>query len=176
MPRPLTAKREHFAQLVAGGSNQSDAYRQAFDVSPSTSSKSVWELGSHLANNDKVSARIQVLREATEAALADKRLWDIERLIDAAEENLHGARGSKQWASANGALELIGRVTGLLDQARNQGQAPVVITRITVVLDHGPDAAGNPQVVEATEYRELGSLGSGEEAIPEPREEESDGT
>ena len=31
----------------------------------------------------------------------------------------------------------------------------VTITRVTVVLDRGPDAEGNPQIVEATEYREL---------------------
>ena len=38
--------------------------------------------------------------------LAEKRHWD-------REENLAGAREAKQFGSANGALELFGRVTGL---------------------------------------------------------------
>ena len=55
--------------------------------------------------------------------------------------------------SANGALDFIERATGLLND-KHQGQ-PVRITQMTVVLDHGPDAEGQPQIVEATEYREI---------------------
>ena len=40
----------------------------------------------------------------------------------------------------------------LSDKARDM---PVAITRVTVVLNHGPDSECNPQIVEATEYREL---------------------
>jgi len=36
--RDLTAKQEHFAQLVAAGASYFDAYRQAYDTSPETSS------------------------------------------------------------------------------------------------------------------------------------------
>lgn len=154
--RKLTAKQENFAQLVASGNSYVDAYREAYDASPNSSPATAYVTSSQLANDPKIALRIQELRQATEAELAERRLWDVERLIDAAEENLRGAREAKQMSAANGALELIGRVTGLLDQAKaKQGQAPVVITRITVVLDHGPDGAGNPQVVEATEYRDI---------------------
>ncbi len=52
--------------------------------------------------------------------LAERRQWDRERLIGAAKENLAGAREAKQFGSANGALELIGRVTGLLNEKQQQ--------------------------------------------------------
>jgi len=62
--------------------------------------------------------------------------------------------------SANGSLELIGRVTGILDQARNQGQGPVQITRITVVLPEG--VRGCEEIIESRELRPL---------LPKPRPE-----
>ena len=103
--------------------------------------------------NYKASARIQELQAATEAALAATRLWTTDRLVDEAETNLELARIHKQMGSANGALDFIGRATGLLsDKPRDM---PVRITRVTVVLDLGADAEGQPQIVEATEYREI---------------------
>ena len=49
-------------------------------------------------------------------------------------------------SAANGALELIARVTGLLTEKPRE-QAPV-ITHVTVVLNHGIDAEGRGRVVE----------------------------
>lgn len=97
--------------------------------------------------------KVQQAVAALQQELAEKRAWDIERLVDEAETNLYGSRESKQWGSANGALDFIGRATGLLSDKPRDPQ--VAITRVTVVLNHGPDSEGNPQIVEATEYREL---------------------
>ena len=89
------------------------------------------ETASRLDKHPKVSARILELQQATEAALAERRMWDRERLISEAESNLYAAREAKQMGSANGALELIGRVTGLLSsKPPNQN---VMVTKITVV-------------------------------------------
>jgi len=71
--RKLTAKQEHFAQLVAAGSTQAEAYRQAYDVSPDASPVTAYANGSKLAKHTKVALRIQELQAATEAARAAKR-------------------------------------------------------------------------------------------------------
>ncbi len=62
MANRLTHKQERFAHLVAEGNTQSDAYRLAYNAENMTD-KSVWELASALANDTKVSSRIDELRE-----------------------------------------------------------------------------------------------------------------
>jgi hypothetical protein len=57
----LTPKRERFAQLVASGFTQSDAYRQAFDVRTDRPA-SVIEQASHLMTDVHVASRVQALR------------------------------------------------------------------------------------------------------------------
>ena len=57
----LTPKQEKFAQEVAGGKTQSDAYRSAYDASKSTP-KSVNEAASVLMSNVNISSRVEELR------------------------------------------------------------------------------------------------------------------
>ena len=102
MDRHLTSKQEGFAQNRASGLDRSAAYRNNYGTS-NMSAKTVWEEASKLDKHPKVTLRIAELQTATEAALAEKRLWDIERLVDEAEVNLHAARSAKQFGSANGA-------------------------------------------------------------------------
>ena len=138
----LTSKQEHFAQLVASGSTYSDAYRQAYDVYPDASPVTAYVNSSKLAKNTKVALRIQSLQAVTETALAEKRLWTTDRLVDEAERNLMAARESRQFGPANRALEFIGKATGLLDGKHQDPQVP--ITRIIVNLAPGvvpPDQA-----------------------------------
>ena len=66
----LTTKQEGFAQSVADGLSQAEAYRANYSADRMTD-KSVWEKASELAANVKVSARVADLREA----LAQKQLW-----------------------------------------------------------------------------------------------------
>lgn len=151
MVSTLTAKQEHFAQLVAFGSNNSDAYRQAYNVAIDTLPETIWNKASRIASESKVRTRIDALKAGTEAALAEKRLWDLERVMESAEKNLDGAQNDHQWASANGALEFIGKVTGLVT---NKPSVPgVQITRITVVLD--PSAVEPRNLEIETRYKIL---------------------
>ena len=77
----LTAKQEAFAQGMASGLNQSDAYRAAYDASGMKPS-SVTEKASELAANVKVTSRVAELQ----AALADKQLWTrIDSVIELAD-------------------------------------------------------------------------------------------
>ena len=148
----LTSKQEHFAQLVASGSAYSEAYRQAYDVSPDASPVTAYVNSSKLTKHTKVALRIQELRQVTETALAAQRLWTTDRLVDEAEVNLDGAREGKQFSSANRALELIGRLTGLVG-GKQQQEPHVPITRVIINLAPGVEPPAD-QIVESS-YREL---------------------
>jgi phage terminase small subunit len=66
----LTPKQEQFAQSLAQGLDQAEAYRLAYgcqDWKPS----SVWSKSSQLASNAKVRQRIEELRKE----LSEKALW-----------------------------------------------------------------------------------------------------
>ena len=157
----LTSKQAGYAQDRASGLAQSAAYRYNYDTS-NMAAKTVHEAASRLDKNYKVSARILELQAATEAALAEKRLWTTDRLVDEAETNLKAAREGKQYGSANGALEFIGRVTGLLNDKQQPGS--VAVTKITINLAPGVEPPA--EVVEAAGYREL----------PRPRPALAEGT
>jgi len=90
----LTGKQEKFCQSIVQGSNQSDAYRQAYDVSRSTP-KSVNENASQLMRNVKILSRVRELQEpAVKAVQYDYARWleeiqrmaffDVRKLFDAA--------------------------------------------------------------------------------------------
>jgi len=109
----LTSKQESFAQAIVDGFPQVDAYKRAYNsenMDPST----VYQEASRVANNRKVAARIEELRDLVTIAVTEKRAWDLERLVDEAEINMAGAREDRQWSAANGSLTTIGKATGLL--------------------------------------------------------------
>ena len=66
----LTSKQEQFAQAIASGMNQSDAYRAAYDASK-TKPEVVSVKASQLMANGKVTVRVASLQ----AELAEKQLW-----------------------------------------------------------------------------------------------------
>ena len=94
-------KQEGYAQDRASGLAQSAAYRNNYGTS-NMAAKTVWEAASRLEKNSKVAARVLELRAATETALAEKRLWTTDRLVDEAETNLLAARESRQFGPAIG--------------------------------------------------------------------------
>ena len=59
----LTEKQEKFAQYVASGMSQSDAYRNSTKLRTSTTDKTVHEEASKIAALPKVATRIRELRE-----------------------------------------------------------------------------------------------------------------
>lgn len=109
----LTAKQEGFAQSVVKGLNQSDAYREWYSVANSIPER-IHVQSSLVASNPKVAQRIAELKAAVTIEIVKARVWDKTRFIDEAEENLALARQANQLAPANGALVLIGKVTGIV--------------------------------------------------------------
>lgn len=73
----LTHQQENFAQQVAAGLSQSDAYRFAYPASKKRADVTVWVDASKLAANPKVSLRIRELQ----AKAAAQCLITIESLV-----------------------------------------------------------------------------------------------
>ena len=74
----LTAKQEKFAQCIAGGMNQSDAYRSAYSAG-AMKAETVQQAASRAMTDSKVSARVATLR----ASLESKGLWTREKSVTA---------------------------------------------------------------------------------------------
>ena len=74
----LTPKREAFAQAVANGKTQADAYREAFTSSLNWKPDSVHQKASTLAADVKVQSRVAELREI----LTSKQLWSREDSVN----------------------------------------------------------------------------------------------
>jgi len=75
----LTPKQEKFAQAIADGMTQADAYRSAFNVKPTTKQGVVYVKASELMRDGKVSVRVDELK----SALASKALWTREMSVKA---------------------------------------------------------------------------------------------
>jgi phage terminase small subunit len=74
----LTPKQERFAQEVASGKTQADAYRAAFDVKPTTKPETCQANASKLMSNTDVSTRVAELR----AAAAERVVWTMADSLD----------------------------------------------------------------------------------------------
>ena len=87
--KKLTVKQEKFAQLVVKLGNQSEAYRQAYDVKETTTTESVNVQASVLMSDLNISLRVEELREETKKAHAidrDRMVKYNLRLVEAWEE------------------------------------------------------------------------------------------
>lgn len=73
----LTGKQEAFAQAIADGKTQADAYRTAY-AAEKMADKTIWEKASALMADGKVSARVDELRQA----LAQRMLWRREDSVE----------------------------------------------------------------------------------------------
>lgn len=86
--KKLTDKQERFAQLVVKLGNQSEAYRQAYDVS-NESADWITVKASQMMNEDNIRIRVQELREQTKKAHGidrDRMVKYNLRLVEAWEE------------------------------------------------------------------------------------------
>lgn len=91
----LTPKQERFAQCVADGMSQADAYRVAFDVKKSTKPETTQANASRLMANGTISARVEQLREK----LTEKALWTREMSVKALLEAYQDGNGSVKVAA-----------------------------------------------------------------------------
>jgi len=105
----MTPKQERFAQEVASGKTQADAYRVAFNVRPGTKPESVQQNASRIMANVKVASRVAELRApvAQKAQITlESHLADLQMLRDRAME-------SNQIAAAISAEIARGKASGV---------------------------------------------------------------
>lgn len=108
----LSPQREKYAQLLAQGCTQSDAYRQAYPASKSWKPDSVHQKASKLAADPGVAARVDELRRQVVPKLAMTMESHMEEL-----ERLKGlALQAGKFEAAIKAEELRGKVKGLYVQ------------------------------------------------------------
>jgi hypothetical protein len=123
----LTPKQHVFCDGILSGLNQSDAYREAYqvdDMAPATIHNEAFKL---MANPE--------IATSIEASRQHRRGWTLARILEEADRNLQGAQEDRQWPAANGALAFIGKASGtIVDKPTPE---TVSITRVTVVLDAG---------------------------------------
>ena len=74
----LTSKQEAFAQGIADGLGQADAYRTAYDTK-NMKDDSIYPIASKLMNNHKVATRVAELK----SQLQSKQLWSREMSVKA---------------------------------------------------------------------------------------------
>jgi hypothetical protein len=72
----LTAKQEAFAQGIADGLGQADAYRMAYDAE-GMKDVTLYPLASKLMNNNKVATRVAELK----SMVVEKQLWTREMSV-----------------------------------------------------------------------------------------------
>jgi len=105
----LTAKQQGFVDAILAGSDQSTAYRQSY-AAKNMSADAIKVEACRLAASPNVALTIAQGRER----LAERRAWDLERLVERAEHGMDGAETDKQWGSYSALLQFIGKATGLV--------------------------------------------------------------
>ena len=143
----LTWQQESFAQLVASGRSQADAYRAAYPASQEWKSEALYAQSSALAADSKVAVRVKTLRaiitqQAIDEAATDKA-WVMRRLKTVAERCMQAApvldkKGNPVMVEtpegeevpaftfnsmgANRALELIGKENAMFVERKETGK------------------------------------------------------
>lgn len=130
----LTAKQEAFAQAVASGKTQADAYREAYDAEGMTD-KTVWERASVLAAHDKVRARVEALLAEIAAKTVEKLVYSAEDAVRELEEaRLAAMTGDKVQASAAvAATKAKAEILGLVTQKIEHSGAIVLIDLVKAI-------------------------------------------
>lgn len=105
----LTAKQEKFAQLVSRGTDQSSAYREAYDTDNMTN-ETIWVKSCELAKNGKVAVRVDLLKEKT----AKRNEITADDVINGLKDALGIATTKQDPSNVRGAWMDIAKVAGLL--------------------------------------------------------------
>ena len=105
----LTAKQRAFAQCVAQGMTQSDAYRKVYNTQ--AKAKTVNEKASKLMALDKVRSLVNSLLQAKEVQIVRSQLGDRDRVLQKLRYLLD--HGTKDDTAKLKAAELLGKSVGL---------------------------------------------------------------
>ena len=114
----LTPKQERFAQLVAGGTNQSDAYRKAYDAKRMKAA-TVHRNAAALMRNNKIATRVAEIKEP----VIEKMRYGLEDAMREAEQARRLALADPKGAGAAvSAVTLKAKLNGLLVERQEAGR------------------------------------------------------
>lgn len=129
----LTPKQEKFAQCVADGMSQAEAYRTAFDCKPTTKSETIHAHASRLMSDGKVSARVSELRKM----LTERSLWSREDSVIVLAEIARGEGEDTKSSDRVNAVKALNAMHGwdkqVIDHQSSDGSFGAKSLNITVV-------------------------------------------
>jgi hypothetical protein len=120
----LSAKQEVFAQAVAMGNTQADAYRAMLPNSVATD-KTIHEKASAVAKIGKVSARIEELRTARLAKVPQELAYEHIDAMKELDDAIAFAKGNNHSAAVVAALNLKQKISGLHVEDRKNDRSAV---------------------------------------------------
>ena len=103
----MTPKQEHFAQCIADGMTQADAYRTAYGADKMKDS-SIHVNASKLMSDAKVAQRVAELK----AKLSAKALWSREMSVKALVSSYKVAQGQNNASGMTGAIKELNAMHG----------------------------------------------------------------
>ena len=103
----LTSKQETFAQHIANGSTQADAYRAAYNAE-NMADGSIWREASLLLDHPKVAQRVSELR----SELAKRNLWTREMSVKALVKAYQVAERGDNPSAMTGAVKELNAMHG----------------------------------------------------------------
>lgn len=101
----LTSKQEAFAQAVASGMSQAEAYRTHYDVDPECKPETIWVESCKLANDPNVSQRVKLLKDE----IAAKALWTREDSVRTLKSVIEG---NDKGTEITGAVKVLNEMHG----------------------------------------------------------------
>lgn len=130
MEATLTPKQERFAQLVAQGKTQAEAYRGAFEVGASTKPETTYKRACELMAKGNISGRVAELR----AELSEKGLWTRERSVQALVEAYQLAEEARNGHAMVAAVRELNAMHGFNAPQKHQhtGTLPATINVVFV--------------------------------------------
>lgn len=126
----LTSKKEAFAQALASGMTQSDAYRKVADIGENTTEASIWESASRMAADVNVQSRVALLKDE----IAAKALWTREDSVRTLKEVLDN--GDARPSDKTGAVKVLNEMHGYNAPQKIEHSGGIVHKIELVALDN----------------------------------------
>lgn len=125
----MTPKQEHFAQCIADGMTQADAYRAAYGTDK-MKAETIHKRASELMSDGEVSGRVQELR----GKLVTKGLWNREMSVKALVGAFKVAQGQNNASGMTGAIKELNAMHGFNAPQKVDISGELALNRIERVV------------------------------------------
>ena len=125
----MTPKQEHFAQCIADGMTQADAYRTAYGADK-MKAETIHKRASELMSDGDVSGRVQELR----GKLVTKGLWNREMSVKALVGAFNVAQGQNNASGMTGAIKELNAMHGFNAPQKVDISGELALNRIERVI------------------------------------------